>query len=400
MKGSNPHKAPRVSQRRTNLSAAGFALVLTNTTISMAAAVDVKHPLNQVVAQQPKIQLAILLDTSGSMDGLIDQARNQLWQVVDEFSKARRNGTKTKIEVAVYEYGNNSVSANAGYIRQVSPLTSELDLVSEALFSLTTNGGSEYCGYAIKTAVTNLQWSHAKQDIKSIFIAGNEAFTQGPVSFRDAINLAKTKGITVNTIHAGSYEEGARGRWKEGASLAGGNYMSINQDHKVVHIPAPQDKRIAELNKKLNETYIPYGAKGAAGEQRQIAQDSKSSGVSEALMSKRAKAKASTYYDNSSWDLVDALESGKVDVEEVENEALPEPMRTMTKTEKKAHIKRNQTERNQIKSDILSLSKERDIFIAQEKMKATPKGVQTMESALVGAIKKQAEKKSFSFVKE
>ena len=102
--------------------------------------------VNIVLNAKPKIQLAILLDTSSSMNGLIDQTRNQLWQVVNEFSKAEQNGVKPSLEVAVYEYGNSRLSASNGYIRQVSGLTGELDAVSEALFSLTTNGGSEYCG--------------------------------------------------------------------------------------------------------------------------------------------------------------------------------------------------------------------------------------------------------------
>ncbi len=84
--------------------------------------------------------------------------------------------------------------------------------------------------------------------------------------------------------------------------------MSIDHNHKVTHVSAPQDKRIAELNQNLNETYIPYGAKGSFGESRQMRQDSKSDDVSAALLSKRAKIKATSLYNNSSWDLVDALQ--------------------------------------------------------------------------------------------
>ena len=35
----------------------------------------------------PKIQAAILLDVSNSMDGLIDQAKNQLWNMVNVYLK-------------------------------------------------------------------------------------------------------------------------------------------------------------------------------------------------------------------------------------------------------------------------------------------------------------------------
>ncbi len=386
------------SWRRTLLTTVSITFLFIVPLVSHSAVnVPSNTPAGYNMTQQAKIQLAILLDTSGSMDGLIDQARTQLWQVVNEFSKARQNGIKPKLEVAVYEYGNDGLSANAGYIRQVSPLTSELDRVSEALFSLTTNGGSEYCGFVIHDAAVNLQWSSSASDIKSIFIAGNEPFTQGPMPFKRAIRVAKSRGITVNTIHAGSYDEGTQGGWLEGAMLAGGNYMSIDQNHKVAHVSAPQDRRIAELNRELNRTYLPYGVKGVAGQSRQRVQDSKSDNVSAALLSKRAKTKASSFYDNSSWDLVDAMQSGSVKVEELENEALPTPMQAMTLPEKKQYLHEYKTKRKIIKKDIMVLSKQRDLYISGEKMEAANQSVTTMESALISAIRKQGEDKKFVF---
>ena len=127
-----------------------------------------------MVMVQPRIQIAILLDTSGSMDGLIDQTRNQLWQMVNEFARAKYQGITPILEVAIYEYGNSGLSPYTGYIRQVTGLTRELDRVSEALFSLTTNGGDEFCGAVIKSAVEELLMEFASSDIRAIFIAGNE----------------------------------------------------------------------------------------------------------------------------------------------------------------------------------------------------------------------------------
>ncbi len=131
--------------------------------------------------EKPKIQMAILLDTSNSMDGLINQCRAQLWKIVNEFAKARKNGQQPELEVALFEYGNNSIDASAGYVRMVLPLTDDLDKVSDELFSLKTNGGKEYCGQVIELATARLKWSDSDQAFKCIFIAGNEAFTQGKV---------------------------------------------------------------------------------------------------------------------------------------------------------------------------------------------------------------------------
>ena len=272
-----------------------------------------QQSLSEAIAHRPKIQMAILLDTSGSMDGLIDQTRNQIWSVVNEFSTAKRRGVTPILELALFEYGNDRYSSEVGHVRKLSNFTRELDRVSEGLFSLTTSGGSEYCGYAIKTAVTELQWSQSDNDIKTIFIAGNEAFTQGPVRYSDAIKLAQEKGISVNTIFAGAYQAGASSGWQVGAQLAGGDYMSINADQQIVHIDAPQDSEIARLNSQLNQTYIPYGALGEQSAKRQVEQDKVNGSISSGLLAKRAKSKSSSYYNNSRWDLVDALSDGTVD---------------------------------------------------------------------------------------
>src|SRR5688572_8440016 len=137
-----------------------------------------------------RIQVALLLDTSSSMDGLIGQAKSQLWKIVNELSAAKRDGVRPELEIAVYEYGKDSLAATDGYIRLVLPLSADLDKVSEELFALTTNGGQEYCGKVIKVAADNLEWSNDPNDLKLIFIAGNEPFTQGDVDYREAIKLA------------------------------------------------------------------------------------------------------------------------------------------------------------------------------------------------------------------
>ena len=355
-------------------------------------------PIDAALEQTgPRIQLAILLDTSSSMDGLIDQARNQLWEVVNTFARSKKNGKAPKLEVAVYEYGNSRLSNESGYIRQVSALTGELDQVSEALFALTTSGGDEYCGYVIKTAVQDLKWSDSADDIKAIFIAGNEPFTQGPIPFQHAIARAKQKGITVNTIHAGDHRTGAQSGWRDGAVLAGGDYMNIDHNYKVVHIEAPQDKRLAELNQQLNQTYIPYGAKGKEKKARQIMQDQKSNEISASLMAKRATSKASSLYNNSSWDLIDALENKAVKLEKIEEEALPQEMRKMEATQRKEFVQQKAKQRHQIKEEIGRLSKQRDAYVAKKKSEAATPAVKTMDSALTQAVIKQGKQKNYQF---
>ena len=350
-----------------------------------------------VAIQPPRIQLAILLDTSSSMDGLIDQARQQLWQAVNEFSKAKRHGATPILEVAVYEYGNNGIDARQGHVRQVVGLTRELDKVSEALFSLTTNGGDEYCGHVIARSVAQLQWSTSPHDVKAIFIAGNEPFTQGPTPYTDAIEEARARGIVVNTIHAGDYQTGRDTGWQQGALLAGGNYMNIDHNQAVVHVEAPQDEEIARLNALLNETYIPFGKEGAAGAARQHEQDDNSADVSTGLLAERAKAKAMTLYNNANWDLVDAVEAGDADLGEMEPEALPEEMRAMAPEARKAFVDLKAKARTALKAEIVELGRQRDAYVAEQRQSHVGESADTLNEALTRSVRTQAARHEFRF---
>ena len=203
----------------------------------LADAPEVTHQLHTPATNEtPKIQVALLLDTSNSMDGLIDQARAQLWDIVNELSLAKCYGKAPTLSIALYEYGNSNLSQYDGYTRKILEFTQDLDDVSKALFSLTTNGGSEYCGTVVQTAVTNLEWENEDETLKLIFIAGNEPYTQGQINYVDASQNAKEHDITVNTMFCGSYNHGVSSYWRDGALLTGGDYMAIDHNYRDLGI--------------------------------------------------------------------------------------------------------------------------------------------------------------------
>lgn len=311
-------------------------------------------------AKDQSIQLALLLDTSNSMDGLIDQAKSQLWKIVNELAAAKcADGKKPNIKIALYEYGNDGLPSSEGYIRLVSGLTDDLDLISEKLFALSTNGGNEYCGQVINTSLKQLEWSTSANDLKMIFIAGNEPFTQGRISYRTASALAREKGVVVNTIFCGPYEEGVSTSWKDGADITGGSYMSIEQNRRTVYVPSPYDDRISALNEKLNNTYVYYGSSGASKKELQALQDSNAGSYGEANKVERAVSKSSHAYKNSSWDLVDAAKENEEVVANAKDEDLPKEMKGMTTAQRQAYVKEKATERKKIQDEIQALNKKR-----------------------------------------
>ena len=349
----------------------------------------------KTVAKKPLVQIAILLDTSSSMDGLIEQAKGQLWKICNEFIKARQNGVAPEVQVALYEYGKSSLSQKSGWIRRIQPLTTDLDKISEELFALRTNGGDEFCGWVIKQAVNDLEWSPRSDVYKVIFIAGNEPFTQGPVNYVESCKAAISKGIIVNTIHCGPETEGISTKWKDGADIADGKFLVIDQNRAVVSIEAPQDKEIARLGEELNKTYLAFGVAGRAGAERQKGQDANAAALAPAsgAVVQRAVAKASANYQNSTWDLVDAAKEENFDVSKLKTEQLPAEMRKLNVTERKAFIEKNATERGELQKKIQQLDADRDKYVAQHRKETAD----TLDTAVISAVREQSAKRNLVF---
>lgn len=342
-----------------------------------------------------QIQVALLLDISGSMNGLIDQAKAKLWQVVNDLSDAEKGSDRPNLEIALYIYGGDALNADKGYVKQLAPLTTDLDLISEQLFSLTTNGGEEYCGQVIQSAQFELDWSKKSDDLRMVFIAGNEPFNQGNVQYQQVCKMAKEKDILVNTIFCGPYLEGVNTFWKHGADLANGAYMNIDHNIKSVHIATPYDQEISTLNVELNTTYQHYNQQGARMKERQLKQDSNAASFGEANVAKRAISKSKGAYKNSSWDLVDAVKEKKVKVEELDKSQLAKEYRNLNAVELKEAINGLSVKRSDIQKKIVELDKKRKSYInTQKKDKATE---QTLDEAMTKAIREQAKAKKYKF---
>lgn len=365
------------------------AALLLSPLVSARAKEPVKEP-------GPPVQIAILLDTSNSMDGLIDQAKRQLWNVVNEFIKAKHNGRTPRLEVALFEYGKSSLSAESGYVRLILPLTDDLDRVSEELFALQTNGGEEYCGKVIQDAVRRLAWSRSPNIYKGIFIAGNEPFSQGPVDFHESCRAAIGQGIVVNTIFCGAHAEGERTGWKDGALLADGSFLHIDQN-KLAEIPAPQDAEIARLGAELNKTYIPYGRMGQAGLARQAVQDTNAVNLSVAAAAARSVSKGSSLYCTDAWDLVDAIKNGKCKLEDVKDEELPAEFRRLSQADRQARVTESQKKRDALQQQIQQLGRARESYLSEARRKQAGAPAETLDSAMIQAIRSQAGRHHYTF---
>ncbi len=341
-----------------------------------------------------RMQVALLLDTSNSMDGLIEQAKSQLWSILVTLSQTRKDGKAPKLEMALYEYGNDGLPAASGHVRQVLPFTSDMDEVSEALFQLTTNGGQEYCGTVIQKSLSNLGWSRHDKAVRMIFIAGNEGFNQGAYPYPSACADALEKDVIVNTIFCGDCNQGIELQWKDGAMRTGGHYNCINQNEVTTYIETPYDARLQQLNDSLNQTYLPFGQQGHAKRELQIAQDQNAGQYGQANAANRATFKASSSYKNTSWDLVDAYQEDEAVLEEAE--ALPEALNGLSEAEIKTKLKNLEQQRAAVQAQIRDISKERQAYIDAQRRKAGQEADSNLEASVLQAIRAQAARKGFT----
>ena len=379
-------------------------LVVMSTTVffgcnnTKAQPLEAKTTTQQIQEEdKSRIQVALLLDTSNSMDGLIDQAKSRLWNIVNTLTTLKYEGKTPDIEIALYEYGNDNLSEQSNFIRQVTPLTTDLDLISEKLFALKTKGGNEYCGAVIQDATKQLKWDDGAVNMKLIYIAGNEAFTQGTVNYKEAIATALQNKIFINTIFCGNQAQGINGLWKDGADKGQGKFFTIDSNAAVQYINTPFDDQISKCNDKMNDTYIGYGSLGESKKINQMAQDKNAESVSYANKTERAISKSKKVYTNTNWDLVDKVKEDKDVLTKLKKEELPKEYQNKTKEEIKVIVAQKTQQREQLQKEIAELAKKRQEFIDAEAKKKNTQD--DLGDAIGSSIVSLAKSKGFTLEK-
>lgn len=370
-------------------------LALVATLLSQPATVSVTTPNPPVdVGVTRPIDLVICLDTSNSMEDLLDSARMRLWDIVNEL--ARMTPTP-ELRVGLVTYGSPAVaSEEEGYVSVRSDLTDDLDTMQGLLMELTTDGGEELVGWALEAAVDRMSWSRDPQGLRLVFIAGNESADQGveDVDFRAVAEQARRDDIVINALFAGPREQAEDMRWPEVARAGTGNFTAIDATASLMQVETPQDAELLRLNARLNETYIPYGERGAAGLANQRAQDNNATRLGVQSCSSRIVAKGTALYDNASWDLVDAVMQDDFQWGALLDEDLPEALRPMSRPEREAHVAARRAEREEIQAAIQELSEQRELFLREWRRERLASA--GLDDGLRDALVAQATAKGFS----
>jgi hypothetical protein len=366
-----------------------MALLVTLTVSSARSTI----PVTEVLGQESRaVDVVICLDTSGSMEDLIDAARARVWDVIGELARMQPT---PELRVGLLSFGTQAGGENAGWIVQHSDLTDDLDAVYASLMALTIEGGEEYVGRAIHTALEEMSWSMDWNALRILFVAGNESADQDSdnFDFRTETRAAQDRDIIVNAMYAGNHDQAIVEHWPEVARRGQGTFSAIDPSVATIQISTPHDDALLALNARLNQTYVPYGSNGAAGLANQVAQDSNASRLGVQSCSSRITAKGTSLYTNASWDLVDASVQEGFDIASVAVQELPESLQSMSREELAGFVAGKRLEREAIQTDIQALSNKREDFI--KKVRAEELASSDLGEAMKQAIREQAMKKGF-----
>jgi hypothetical protein len=353
---------------------------------------------NTVAPNEPRreVDVVIALDVSGSMEGLIESAKQRLWDVTNELARAR---PVPALRVAILTYGRPSYGKQSGYVRVDLPFTADLDAVNATLFAFQTDGGDEYVARAIQTSLDTLQWSNDPKALKVVFVAGNESAEQDPrLTLEQVTGVAVRRGVVVNAIYCGADGDADAGGWRKVAASTNGLYASIDKNAAAVaNIATPFDERLAALNEELNATYIAFGSDGERARANQVEQDRNARAMSPAAAASRTVTKAGGLY-RSEWDLVDAAQAGKK-LADVPVAELPAKMQALSPAEREAYVHGKAERRDELQRQIGELAAERGQYIAEQK-RGSPDGAAGLDAAIVDGLREVAASKGFSFATE
>jgi Mg-chelatase subunit ChlD len=356
-------------------------------------------PPQHVSNKEKTLEMVFVLDTTGSMGGLIDGAKQRIWGIVNEVMQTPAHPSVRVGLVAYRDHGDQ-------YVTQVLPLTNDLDKVYTTLMEFRADGGGdgpEDVRQALSDGVRRAGWSKASSNTAQIvFLVGDapphDDYIQEPDTLTTTAE-AVSAGMIVNTIQCGA-EDQTRQVWQTIARRGEGQFFAIAQDGGVQTISSPYDKALSELGNRLGSTYLAYGGgAGAAGasfrSEAQARQASTETVVASAApvaaQADRAVNKALNK-DAYVGDLLQSIENGSVKLDDVKSEDLPADLQKLSSAERRKEVERRLTERQKIRDEIVSLNKQRDEYIAVERKKQS--GGQTgFDAAVASALKEQLSRK-------
>ena len=365
----------------------------------MAKNIEVTPTIRHTIARQhPKIDVVFVLDTTGSMSGLIQTAKEKIWSIATTMASAQ---PAPEIRIGLVGYRDRGDA----YVTKVIDLSDDLDSVYAALMDFQADGGGdtpESVNKALYDAVNQMSWSHSNNAYRTVFLVGDAPphMDYNEVRYPEIAAAAQRKGIVINTIQCGDMPM-TNQPWVQIASLGQGAFFQVEQAGGAVAYTTPYDADIAGLSAKLDDTRLYYGdeevkelmASKVAATEKLNRTASVATRARRGVFNSAASGKTNRLGKN---ELVDAISSGTVELDEIEAEALPAALKPMAPAEQKAYVAAMAEERARLSRQIEQLAADRDRFISK-KVKEDGGRKDSLDQKLYDTVKDQAGKAGFEY---
>ncbi len=353
-----------------------------------------------VRSESPSVEVVFVLDTTGSMGGLIAAAKEKIWSIANTLASG---DPAPRIKMGLVGYRDRGDA----YVTTVTPLTDDLDAVYSKLMQFSAQGGGdgpESVNKALQDAVNNTQWSADHNTYRVVFLVGDappHMDYQDDVHYKQSCRQAARKGIIINTIQCGNESDTTR-FWKSIAGLAEGQFFRVAQSGSAVMYDTPYDKRIAELSRELDDTRIYYGSEEKRSQMnaRKVQADEIYEAAAPSAVAKRTIFNATSAGAKNflgSQELVTDVMGGKVTVEKLTADELPADMRSMTIDERRKIVAAKAKTRQDLQSRIDELARRRQAFIADKVKAEKGKGKASLDSRIYQCIQTQAAAKNIKY---
>jgi Mg-chelatase subunit ChlD len=339
-----------------------------------------------------RVEVVFVLDTTGSMGGLIAAAKEKIWSIASTLAQAQQAPEISMGLVAYRDRGD-------AYVTQVVDLSRDLDSMYAKLMDFQADGGGdgpEAVNAALDDAIGKMSWSQNADTYKVVFLVGDappHMDYQGDRKYPEIVAAAAAKGIIVNTIQCGSMPETVA-PWQHIAALGRGRYFTVEQAGGAVAVETPFDAKIATLAAELDATRMYYG-----NDEERSAMAAKVDATArlEEFASVGARARRGVFNASEAGasnllggrELVDDVASGRVDVATVPAAQMPEPLVGLPRAEQEAVLKQNAEKRQALQQEIAKLAKERDAFI-EDKVEAAGGARDSLDQQIYDAVREQA----------
>jgi Mg-chelatase subunit ChlD len=350
------------------------------------------------VAQRPVVDVVFVLDTTGSMSGLIQTAKDKIWSIASTMAAAQPT---PEIRIGLVGYRDRGDE----YVTRVVDLDADLDSVYAALMNFEAGGGGdtpESVNAALDDAVNDMSWSQRDQAYQVIFLVGDAPphMDYNETRYPEIVAAAREKGIVINTIQCGELAS-AIDPWTTIARLGDGHYFQVEQSGGAVAYETPFDAEIATLSARLDKTRLYYGSADEMlkAEEKMAAAEDIAATASVASRARRGVFNAAAGGRKNllgDQELVAAVVSGEVTLEELDEDVLPDVLRPMAPAAQESYVEELAEERADLQTRIRQLADERSEYIA-EKVEAAGGHEDSLDKRLYDTVRDQAGKAGLEY---